>query len=136
MRYLIQPFCLALVLITAGCSNAQTGSGPEVKNATDIEASAFNTRIAKGDAHLIDVRTAAEFASGHIQGAENIDWTAAEYEKNFAKLDPKEPVLVYCATGGRSDQAKEYLMEKGFTVVQLLDGIAGWKKAGFPVVKE
>jgi len=136
MRNAILPISLALVMITAGCSNAQSGVPQESAIATDIEGPAFDARIAKGDARLIDVRTPAEFASGHIKGAENIDWTAADYEKNFATLDPKKPVLVYCAMGGRSDQAKEYLVERGFTVIQLLDGIAGWKKAGFPVVKD
>lgn len=136
MRNVLLPFSLALVLVTGGCSNAQSGSSPELTIPTDIEAPEFNARIAKGDARLIDVRTPAEFASGHIKGAENMDWSAADYEKTFATLDASRPVLLYCAVGGRSDQAKEYLEKKGFKVAHLVDGITGWKKAGLPVVKD
>lgn len=136
MRNVLLPFSLALVLVTAGCSNAQSGPIPEVTIPTDIEAPAFNARIAKGDARLIDVRTPAEFESGHIKGAKNMDWSAPDYEKNFATLDVSRPVLLYCAAGGRSGQAKEYLEEKGFNVTHLVDGITGWKKAGLPIVTD
>lgn len=135
MRNMLLPFSLALVL-TAGCSNAQSDQNHEVAIQADMDASSFNASIEKGEARLIDVRTPAEFASGHIKGAENMDWTAADYEKKFATLDAARPVLLYCASGGRSDQAKEYLEGKGFKVAHLVDGIAGWKKAGLPVVKD
>ena len=117
-------------ILVAGCAEAQvTGTS------TDLEAPAFKTEIEKGKALLIDVRTPAEYASGHIAGSTNIDWTAADYETRFAKLDPKTPVLVYCHSGGRSEQAQEFLVEKGFVAMNLTGGFVGWKKAGYAVEK-
>jgi rhodanese-related sulfurtransferase len=40
---------------------------------------------------------------------------------------------LYCAIGGRSDQAREYLQAKGYKAHDLEDGIAAWKEAGLPV---
>ncbi len=131
---------LLVAALGLSCNNVAQGqkqgaSGTQDPAKTDLEAAEFKARMAAGNGKLVDVRTPAEFKSGHIEGAVNIDWSASDYETSFAKLDPKEPVLVYCAMGGRSDQAKEYLVGKGFTVIQLVDGISGWKKAGLPVVK-
>ncbi len=135
MKTLITFLCAICLLGTAACSTAQsTGSGLPISK-TDLPALEFRSRIEKGGAMLVDVRTPAEYASGHIAGAVNLDWSAADYEKQMATLDPKMPVLVYCAMGGRSEQAKEYLEGKGLVVIQLVDGIGGWKKAGLPVVK-
>ncbi len=117
-------------MLVAGCARAQ-----DAQRSADMDAPAFKTEIGKGTALLLDVRTPAEYASGHIAGSTNIDWTAGDYEARFAKLDPKTPVLVYCHSGGRSEQAQEYLVEKGFTVTNLTGGFAAWKKAGYPVAK-
>lgn len=102
----------------------------------DLDPMGFKKRIEQGDVMLIDVRTPAEYVSGHIAGSTNIDWTGADYEKAFGGLDPAKPLLLYCAGGGRSDQAREYLAGKGYKVAHLAEGIAAWKKAGLPVVKD
>lgn len=102
---------------------------------TELEPPAFQKAIEEGKAVLVDVRTPAEFASGHIAGSVNIDWTGKDYEQAFAKLDLKKPVLLYCHGGGRSEQALEHLADKGYSVRHLDGGISAWKKAGLPVVK-
>ncbi|MBK9763250.1 MAG: rhodanese-like domain-containing protein [Flavobacteriales bacterium] len=40
----------------------------------DLDAASFQERMRAGDAQLIDVRTPAEFKSGHLAGAANLDW--------------------------------------------------------------
>ncbi len=131
--------CTLIGISASGCIQAQTSSkeqnAPKVES-TDLHAMEFQAQIGQAGAVLLDVRTPAEYASGHLAGAVNMDWSAADYEAKFGTLDPKQPVLVYCAMGGRSDQAKEYLVGKGYRVIQLIDGISGWKKAGLPVEKE
>lgn len=102
---------------------------------TELTPAEFEAAIAKGDAVLVDVRTPSEYASGHLEGSVNIDWTAKEYEAAFGELDPKKPVLLYCHGGGRSEQALEYLEGKGFRARHLGGGITAWKKAGLPTVK-
>jgi phage shock protein E len=98
-----------------------------------LDIKEFLAAVEKAEGVLVDVRTPREYASGHIPGSINIDWTAADYEQKMAILDPKRPVLLYCAIGGRSDQAREYLQAKGYKAHDLEDGIAAWKEAGLPV---
>ena len=119
---------LAIILVSFSLQ-AQT------QTKADLEAAEFQAAIENGKALLIDVRTPREFAAGHIPGSVNIDWTAPDYEAQFAKLDPNRPVLLYCAMGGRSDQAREYLSSKGYHAQQLEGGIKAWEEAGNPVEK-
>lgn len=121
MRSIALAFSLVWALVTA----AQA----------ELTPAQFQEAIAKGDAVLVDVRTPTEYASGHLEGSVNVDWTAKDYETTFAKLDPKKPVLLYCHGGGRSEQALEYLEGKGYKARHLGGGITAWKKAGLPTVK-
>ncbi len=74
------------------------------------------------DARIIDVRTPAEFASGHLPGAENIplDTIAS------AKLEGGKKLFVYCHSGARSARAVAYLKSIGADAVDM-GGIAGYK---------
>ncbi|MCB0765424.1 MAG: rhodanese-like domain-containing protein [Flavobacteriales bacterium] len=101
----------------------------------DLDPKEFQQAIEEGDAMLIDVRTDREYASGHIPGSVNIDWTAPDYETKFGALDKERPVLLYCHGGGRSDQAKEYLEANGFDVKHLAEGFVAWKGAGLPTTR-
>ena len=83
---------------------------------------------------VLDVRTPEEFAAGHIAGAKNVDFQAADFAAKVAALDRKQTYLVHCAAGGRSGKTLE--MMKGFTAVyHLNDGFKAWEKAGKPVEK-
>lgn len=71
-------------------------------------------------AQIIDVRTKAEFASGHIEGSINIP--LQELSQNFKKLDKKKPIITCCASGMRSASAKGILASEGY---QAYNG-GGW----------
>lgn len=61
---------------------------------------------------IIDVRSAAEYASGHIQGSKNIPLnTISGKVAKFKKLD--KPVILCCASGNRSGQATRILQAEG-----------------------
>jgi len=66
------------------------------------------------------------------------DWTdKAQFAERTKYLDKNKTLLVYCAAGGRSGQAAEWLKEQGFKeVVNLQGGITAWNAAGKPVVRE
>ncbi|MBK7861609.1 MAG: rhodanese-like domain-containing protein [Archangiaceae bacterium] len=73
-------------------------------------------RLVKEGARLIDVRSAAEFASGHLPGAINVP--VQELSARLDKLGPKdEPKVVYCASGTRSAVARSMLKGHGFARV-------------------
>jgi phage shock protein E len=79
----------------------------------------------KEGAQLLDVRTASEFNSGHIEGSKNIPFQAIDQKMDV--LDKNKPVIVYCAMGGRSNIAASKLKAKGFKVVNAV-GIGSMKK--------
>lgn len=85
---------------------------------------------------LVDVRTPQEWSTGHIEGAKHIDRFSDDFKAQVSGLDKEAPVRLYCAAGGRSEEARELLREMGFTDVRDLDGgINAWRKAGEAVVR-
>ena len=81
---------------------------------------------------ILDVRTAEEFAEGHLKGAQNIDIRQSDAYIKLDKLNPKTTYLVYCRTNHRSGMAVEYMMQKGFkNVYQMMDGFPGWAANNF-----
>jgi phage shock protein E len=76
---------------------------------------------------VVDVRTPAEYQSGHFQGAINIP--IDQVEKRLSEFGSKEkPIVVYCASGGRSGSAKSYLQSMGFTDVINAGGLSNMPK--------
>lgn len=65
-------------------------------------------------AQIIDVRTPAEFSSGHIPSSKNIPLQKLNAE--LKKLDVKKPIITCCASGMRSKSAKSILEQNGFQV--------------------
>ncbi len=64
---------------------------------------------------VIDVRTPAEFASGHLAGAVNIDVQSADFDARISELDPAGDYFVYCRSGNRSGQAIDRMEGLGFS---------------------
>ena len=83
---------------------------------------------------LVDVRTPAEYATGHIPNAQNIDFLDAEFEMNIQSLDKSKPVIIYCQRGSRSAKCASKLIANGFVKVYDLDGgFAQWEYSGLEV---
>lgn len=69
----------------------------------------------KQGASIIDVRTSGEFNGGHIKGSKNIPLhQIGAYADKLKKAG--QPVIVCCASGMRSAQAKSVLAHKGIEV--------------------
>ena len=78
---------------------------------------------------VLDVRTPAEFAKGHIEGATNIDVMAPDFASRVGKLDKSKTYLVNCAAGVRSARACKQMGELDFpSLVNLKGGYAAWSK--------
>ncbi|MZR30283.1 rhodanese-like domain-containing protein [Sneathiella litorea] len=87
------------------------------------------------DVVVLDVRKPEEFNSGHIKGAINIDYFAADFDDRIAALDPTATYLLHCKSGGRSGNTLPLLRASGITNVHHLEaGFDGWKDAGLEVV--
>lgn len=92
--------------------------------------------INRRDALVIDVRDAAEYASGHITNAKHIpEKEIADRLKELEKFKSR-PLIVSCRAGGRAPGAAATLRKLGYTeVFALRGGIAAWQQAGMPLEK-
>lgn len=86
---------------------------------------------------IVDVRSADEFAGGHILDALNLP--LAELEARRAELDKfkDRPIVAVCGTGPVAGRAVRLLRGAGFTrVVALRGGIAAWQGAHLPLTRK
>lgn len=93
--------------------------------------------INREDALVIDVREAPEFFGGHIAGARNIPLPKlAERLAELAEFKER-PIVVVCASGGRSATAQKTLVGNGFgRVKNLAGGVSAWHQANLPLTKK
>ena len=117
-----------LLLSTAACSS-------DTAEVETVDAPQAVEIIEAGEHTVIDVRTPAEYAAGHVDGAENIDVTAATFEQQVEKLDKDEEYVVYCQSGNRSASAAATMADLGFTEVVDAGGILSLEVAGAPIVQ-
>lgn len=84
----------------------------------------------------LDVRTAEEFAEGHIANALNIDVLKDDFQsKTIAALPKNKTIAVNCRSGKRSKNAARILVKNGFLVIELDSGFNGWVSQGMPITK-
>jgi rhodanese-related sulfurtransferase len=122
---------LSLLMIVA-CSYGQTNTAV----VTHLSAERFKAIMNDKNGMIIDLRTPEEISKGHIANAVYIDFLAKDAEQQILKLDKSKTYYVYCASGGRSGDAAEFMEKHGFKrVYNLNNGFDGWKKKGFPVVQ-
>ncbi|MBP6574926.1 MAG: rhodanese-like domain-containing protein [Flavobacteriales bacterium] len=128
LRSLLPIATLTIALLSTGCSNAQAP--------TEVTPQEFAALADKDNFILLDVRTPEEWNAGRMKDAVHIDWYADDFTARVSKLDKSKPVLVYCASGGRSSEAQDAMRDLGFKQVVNLDGgMKAWRAAGLPVVK-
>jgi rhodanese-related sulfurtransferase len=85
---------------------------------------------------VVDVRTTGEVRqTGKIGGAWEIDYYASDFKERVGRLDRKRPVVLYCASGGRSGSAAQQLAQMGFSkVYNYTGGMREWKALNKPTV--
>ena len=117
MKKKIISFIVCILLLTACGTKYET-----------IDSNVAMTLIEQ-EAVVIDVRTADEYNTGHIDGSINIpvdNISNVDYDKDTL-------IIVYCTSGMRSAKAAETLVDLGYTKVHNLDGgLINW---GFELVE-
>jgi phage shock protein E len=81
-------------------------------------------RLVEQGALLLDVRTPAEFAGGHLEGAVNLP--VDQISRRGQELDRARPVVVYCRSGARSAAAARSLRSLGVERVEDLGAMSNW----------
>lgn len=102
----------------------------------DLEVEKFAKKIETlQDIQILDVRTPEEWSKGTIKDAILINFYDENFQAQIAELDKKQPVFVYCASGGRSMKTLYKMKEMGFKEIYNLNGgISAWKQADKPLV--
>lgn len=125
---------LLLAVPGGGCTGSEEESAV---NTVSVAGAHALIEEQKGNASfvILDVRTPEEYASGHIDGAVNLDYRNSSFEAGVGALDPEKTYLVYCRTGVRGAAASEIMAKKGISKVSnMKGGITAWTTAGYPVV--
>ena len=102
-----------------------------------ITADQAREMMAKGEALILDVRDAPEVEkSGKVQGAVNVSRGMLEFRADpespyhDKKFDKAKPVILYCASGGRSALSGKTLKDLGYQKVYNLGAFKDWAESG------
>ena len=107
------------------------------QNFDNTDVKEFAELISDSSVIILDVRTADEYAEGHIRGAILIDQNKSDFvEQVKAKLPTEKIIAIYCRSGRRSANAASLLAKEGYKLVNLKGGILAWIKENQPVTKE
>jgi rhodanese-related sulfurtransferase len=112
-----------LVAFAVACGAQRTDSA-------DVAPGEVRALVEQG-ALLLDVRTPAEYASGHVPGAMNLPYD--ELTTRIQEIDARhgDLVVVYCEKGPRASKAIATLVGAGFSSVRPLAGhMSAWRSSG------
>jgi rhodanese-related sulfurtransferase len=85
---------------------------------------------------VVDVRDAAEFATGHVIGARNLPLADLEAKLPTAVKNKATPVILVCGTGASANRGLAIAKKLGYEKAQsLTGGMGAWRKANLPVEK-
>lgn len=134
MKFIIDNIFLVSLAAISGAALLVPALQPRGKRASILEATQLINR--GKSTTVLDVRTAEEFAAGHLRDAKNIP--LADLGNRIGELDKQKTksLIVVCQHGARADKAVRMLQKAGFEEVACLDGgQAAWVAAGLPVTK-
>ena len=124
---------LLLLVIGSGAALLVPGMMRRGEQVSTLQATQM---INQGKTVLLDVRSAAEFAVGHMRDSRNIPLKALQGRVSELDKLKAKTVIVVCASGLQSSRATAVLRNAGFAnVVSLSGGITAWQAQGLPLAK-
>jgi len=94
-------------------------------------------RMMNQGATLLDVRSASDFAAGHIRGARNLPSDTLTTGVDGIRRLKDRPIIVYCEHGVAATGAMRQLVQQGFSkVVNLRGGLSAWRAEQLPVTRD
>jgi phage shock protein E len=118
-RHLLVTLALSVTVAACGAAdaapNATTTPAPPAASDAPDDTGLTGVAAEAAERVVIDVRTPAEVAEGHVTGALLLDVQDPSFREAVADLPRDEAYVVYCRSGNRSGQAIELMRELGFT---------------------
>ena len=101
----------------------------------EIEVLELKNKLDNGEKiNFIDCRELAEWSEGHIEGATLIPLSEFQQKYESVLTDKDAKIVVQCRSGKRSMDACMFLLSKGYSDLNNLEGgILAWTQAGFPI---
>lgn len=137
MRLFFSIMATSALLLTAcseqGTETSEPSADAQSKwNVKDVDAATAQKLLAENkELRVLDIRTPQEYAEGHIAGALNVDFKAANFAGELAKLDKDQAYILHCRSGRRSTKALPILKDNHFsTIYHLNNGFNDWKDSG------
>ena len=101
-----------------------------------LSAAEATQLINRRNAVVVDLRSAADFANGHLPSSRHLAFAELQAKIGQIAKNKATPVLLVCQDGLQSNKATRLVTEAGYTEVHALQGgLAAWQQAGMPVVK-
>jgi rhodanese-related sulfurtransferase len=138
IRFLACVILMTLLISLPGCASpgSRKPATAPVQRYTNVDAEEFERLSRQPGATILDVRTADEYASGHLPGALSMDVRSPDFVARVSQLDKSKTYLLHCRSGMRSTSACKLLADMGFPhLYNLTGGLGAWQSAGKPVVK-
>jgi rhodanese-related sulfurtransferase len=129
-------FLFLVIVISLPVMSCNTSLDEGFMNKTTAECNTLiQENIDNPDFIILDVRTPAEYAGGHIENAVNLDYYEDDFEATLNTWDKSKTYLIYCRTASRSAAVMKIMQRLEFTdVYNMLGGINAWTNAGLPTV--
>lgn len=133
MKFIVDNIWLFAVLLVTGGMLLWPHLQTRGRKLTLLEAT---QRINQGKTVVLDVRSAEEFAAGHVRGAVNIPLPDLQQRLGELEKSRSKTIIVVCQSGVTSAKAGAQLNKAGFQeVYSLTGGLAAWQSQGLPVAK-
>ena len=101
-----------------------------------VDTSEMTRLINKGDPYVYDLRSAAEYGTGSVAGALNLQPSNLVKQDALFKASEEDCIILICKTGTTSSKSAGELKKQGFTNVNVLSGgMTNWTQSGMPLVK-
>lgn len=133
MKFILDHIFVVAIAVISGAALLWPAIQPRGRRASALQVTQL---INRGKTMVVDVRSAEDFAAGHLRDAKNIP--LADLTARIGELDKfkAKTVVLVCQSGARADKAAKVLGAAGFTDVYSLDGgQPAWVTAGLPITK-
>jgi rhodanese-related sulfurtransferase len=133
VKFILDHIFLVAIAVLSGGALLWPAIQPRGRRASALQVTQL---INRGKTVVVDVRSAEEFAAGHLRDAKNIP--LADLSARIVELDKfkARTVVLVCQKGARADKAAKILGAAGFTdVFSLEGGHTAWTTANLPITK-